>query len=207
MRAGFSSTVESWQSFYMLAGTASATLIGLLFVAISLHLDLIGEPGASAILSLARRTFTRFILVLIVALLFLVPRQDPEGLGLPLLAFGIVDVLRTLRVGFSVLNARERSNGLNGAVMLIGVPVALPLASGIGLALIAANLLLGTTDYLYWMVPVMGVMLTNAATNAWELMLGLAQYKARRASGQEISGGATPRPESHHEPLARSSGD
>jgi len=187
MHAGFSSIIASWQSFYMLAGTASATLIGLLFVAISLHIDLIGESGASTILSLARRTFTRFILVVIVALLFLVPRQDPAGLGLPLIAFGIVDVLRTFRVGRAVWSTRERFSGLEGAVTRIGLPVALPLASGIGLTLVAATLLAGTTQYLYWMVPIVGVMLTNAATNAWDLMLGLAKYKANR-------GGAADRP-------------
>lgn len=80
MHESFASSVASWQSFYMLAGTASATLIGLLFVAVSLHIDLIGKPDSSSILSRAWRTFTHFILV---ALLFLVPHQDPEGLGLP----------------------------------------------------------------------------------------------------------------------------
>jgi hypothetical protein len=205
MRAGFSSAVESWQSFYMLAGTASATLIGLLFVAISLHLDLIGEPGASTILSLARRTFTRFILVVIIALMFLVPRQDPEGLGLPLLAFGIIDVLRTLRVGRTVLRNRERTNGLDGAVMLVGGSVALPLASGVGLVVVAASLLSGTTEYLYWMVPVMGVMLTNAATNAWELMLGLAEFRAQRAATQIRSEVGTGGDESVDESPAHSS--
>lgn len=185
MHSNFSATVASWQSFYMLAGTASATLIGLLFVAISLHIDLIGDAGASTIISLARRTFTRFILVVIIALVFMVPRQDPTGLGLPLLAFGIVDVMRSLRLGRTVLRTRDDPGSGGGAVTLIGLPVALPLASGIGLTLIAATLITGTTKYLYWMVPVIGVMLTNAATNAWDLMLGLARYKAKRSGAIE----------------------
>jgi hypothetical protein len=98
-----------------------------------------------------------------------------------------VDVLRTFRVGRAVWSTRERFSGLEGAVTRIGLPVALPLASGIGLTLVAATLLAGTTQYLYWMVPIVGVMLTNAATNAWDLMLGLAKYKANR-------GGAADRP-------------
>ncbi len=204
MHANFSSTVSSWQSFYMLAGTASATLIGLLFVAISLHIDLVGESGASTILSLARRTFTRFILVVIVALVFLVPRQDPAGLGLPLLAFGIVDVLRTFRVGRAVLSTRQRWNGLEGALTRIGLPVALPLVSGIGLTLVAATLIADTTQYLYWMVPIIGVMLTNAATNAWDLMLGLARYKAKRAAVDDRPAIATSGEQTNDEWLARS---
>jgi hypothetical protein len=34
------------------------------------------------------------------------------------------------------------------------------------------------------MVPIVAVVLTNAATNAWDLMLGLAKYKLRRAGGE-----------------------
>ncbi|HEX6509978.1 MAG TPA: hypothetical protein VF221_20310, partial [Chloroflexota bacterium] len=70
MQAGFSSTIAGWQAFYMLAGTASATLVGLLFVAVSINVDLLGESGADAILSLARETFIRFIFVVVVALVF-----------------------------------------------------------------------------------------------------------------------------------------
>jgi hypothetical protein len=66
------------------------------------------------------------------------------------------------------------------------VPITLPLISGIGLGLIAATLLTGTTAYLYWMVPIVGIMLANAATDAWNLMLGLARYKVRHASNEDV---------------------
>lgn len=170
MRESFAASVADWQSFYMLAGTASATLVGLLFVAVSVHIELIGRPDASSILVLARRTFTHFILVVIVALVFLVPHQDPEGLGLPLLAFGIVDAVRSFRVGRLMLTTSRR----------------LSLVSGIGLILVAATLLGGTTAYLYWMVPIVGIMLATAAANAWDLMLGLA--RAQAADGSDASG-------------------
>jgi hypothetical protein len=45
-------------------------------------------------------------------------------------------------------------------------------------------------EYLYWMVPIVGVMLTTAAANAWDLMLGLAKYKAQR-TGRDDSTGVT----------------
>jgi hypothetical protein len=38
--------------------------------------------------------------------------------------------------------------------------------SGIGLILVAATVLAGQTSYLYWMVPIIALLLTNAATNA-----------------------------------------
>ena len=61
--------------------------------------------------------------------------------------------------------------------------VLLPLARGTGLILIAATVLAGTMAYLHWMVPVVVLMLSTAACNAWELMLGLVQHKGRASSG------------------------
>jgi hypothetical protein len=187
MHASFSSTIAGWQNFYMLAGTASATLIGLIFVAVSLHLDLIGESGAATILSVARRTFTRFIVVVIVALVFLVPRQDPEGLGLPLLALGLAETVRTVRVSRNALSAVTGYSNVDNAVNRIVLPVVLPLVSSIGMVAVAATVLADTTAYLYWMVPIVALLLTNAATNAWDLMLGLARYKLRPTGRDDAS--------------------
>jgi hypothetical protein len=181
MHSTFSSTVAGWQNFYGLAGAASATLIGLLFVAVSLHIDLIGEPDAAAILSVARRTFGRFILVVIVSLLFLVPNLSRMGLGLPLLALGIVDSIRTLRHARVVIRAPRRSFGSRDGAYGVLFPVVLPLASGVGLIVVAATVLASQTTYLYWMLPIIALVLANAATSAWDLMLGLARFKRRRA--------------------------
>jgi hypothetical protein len=191
MHASFSSAIAGWQSFYMLAGTASATLIGLLFVAVSLHLDLIGESSAATILSLARRTFTRFILVVVVALLFLVPRQDPEGLGLPLLGLGLVDALGTFRVGSNAIRGLRGHISAGATLHRLGLSVALPFAGSLGLIVVAATIIAGTTAYLYWMVPVVAVILTSAATNSWDLMLGLARYKIRHVDGNTTRGAET----------------
>lgn len=181
MHASFSSTIASWQSFYSLAGSASATFLGLIFVAASLHIDLIGESGATAVLSLAGRTFTRFILVVIIALLFLVPQQNPQGLGLPLLALGGVDAVRTIRATRVVTRVLKGETDLQDAVNRIVFPVVLPLISSVGLILVGATVLAGETSYLNWLVPIVAVILTNASRNAWDLMLGLARYKLRRA--------------------------
>jgi hypothetical protein len=185
MHASFSSSIATWQNFYLLAGTASATLIGLLFVSVSLHIDLLGEAGTAAVLSLARRTFTRFILIVVVSLLFLVPGQTAYGLGLPLLALGLVDGMRSLRAARVVKDLRRaiEAQDLGNRFVLQKV---LPVASSIGLVLVAATVLAGTTAYLTWMVPIVALILANAATDAWDLMLGLAKYKLRR-TGTEAS--------------------
>ncbi len=178
MHVSFSSTVAAWQTFYLLAGTASATLAGLIFVAVSLHIDLVGESGIGAIFTLARRTLFSFILVVIVALMFLVPNQGSQRLGWSLLALGMVDVLQTVFDGRAVATELARSAGWQRIANRIVPPVVLMLLSGAGLFLVATTVLAGTTSYLYWMVPIVVLILTTAAFNAWELMLGLAHHKA-----------------------------
>jgi|SRR5579871_2142210 len=180
MHASFSSTIAGWHDFYMLAGSTSATLVGLIFVAVSLHLDLVGEAGISAIFTLARRTFSSFILVVIISLAFLIPNEDPPRLGWPLLALGVVDMLQTILEGHAVMRELKRADGWQIFMDRIIRPVALPLLTGIGVIWIAAHILAGTTAYLYWMVPVVILILINAALDAWELMLGLARHKVQR---------------------------
>lgn len=183
MGTAFSSTVNGWQTFYTFAGTTSATLVGLLFVAVSLHLDLVGETGISTIFTLARRTFSSLILIVIISLVFLVPQQGAPGLGWPLLALGILGMLPAILGGRAVVRALRRSSRRESVAIHMVRPVVLPLLSGIGLILVAATVLAGTTSYLYWMVPVVALILTNAAIDAWQLMLGLAQHKARGIRG------------------------
>ena len=180
MHASFASTVAGWHDFYMLAGATSATLVGLIFVAVSLHLDLVHESGISAIFTLARRTFSSFILVVILSLLFLIPKEQPSGLGWPLLALGSVDMLQTILKGRAVIRELRRADRWQILLNRIVRSVALPLLTSLGLILIAAHLLAGETDYLYGMVPVVVLILSNAALDAWELMLGLARHKALR---------------------------
>lgn len=179
MHGSFSSAVAGWQSFYLLAGTASATLAGLIFVAVSLHLDLVGESAISPIFTLARRTLSSFILVVIIALVFLVPEQEPQRLGWALLALGILDMLQTLLDAGAIVRELAHSTGWQRFATRIVPPVVFPLLSGIGLVLVAATVLAGGTSYLYWMVPIIVLILSTAAFNAWELMLGLARHKVR----------------------------
>jgi hypothetical protein len=47
MAEDFAAIIVGWHDFYMLAGSAAATLLGLLFVAVSLHIDTIAKARKS----------------------------------------------------------------------------------------------------------------------------------------------------------------
>jgi hypothetical protein len=190
MSTPFAASVTEWNNFYVLAGSASATLIGLLFVSVSLHIDVLTEDAARSILAGARRTFSRFIIIVVMALLFLVPEESPHGLGSTLLVLGALDAFNNLRL--IVLARREAANwqALLGDTARSLVAVIVPLFSSVGLILVALSLYQGKTDGLVWLVAIVAGILTGAAGNAWDLMLSLAKAKRRRSERQAGDTGA-----------------
>jgi hypothetical protein len=64
---------QRWRDFYIVSGTAAATLVGLLFVGLSLHLRAV--LSRSEVRGLARVTLANFGLLLFVSLFMLIPQS------------------------------------------------------------------------------------------------------------------------------------
>src|SRR5437016_4753833 len=90
LEATYQAAASNLYDFFILAGTASATLVGLLFVGLSLHLRVV--VTTSEVRSLARVTLANFGAVLFVSL-FMVILQDPSSAGLQLIGAGIISLV------------------------------------------------------------------------------------------------------------------
>lgn len=90
--------LDGWHEFYLLAGTGAVTLVGLLFVALSFHLDAILDDSRSHLLAAARMAFMNFLYVLLMSLFFLMPGMPPRMHGFTVL------VLSGLSLGYLVWN-------------------------------------------------------------------------------------------------------
>ena len=65
-------TFKSWHDFYMLKGSVASTLIGLIFIAVSFHLDAIVRlSGVGEVRSTANEIFTNSVYTLSFALIFM----------------------------------------------------------------------------------------------------------------------------------------
>lgn len=71
--------LQPWQSFYSTLAAVAATLAGLLFVALSLNLELLVRAEHEHTARIARQTFTMFLSVLVGALLLLMLRGPVLG--------------------------------------------------------------------------------------------------------------------------------
>jgi hypothetical protein len=170
----FAQAVEGWHDFYLMIGTAAATLVGLLFVSLALNADVIIRKANADLRLLAAQTFTNFICVIMFAVLFLIPQQVPAGLGLPLLGIGGLGLTITVRRFLQARSSQPRAWGRGSLARRF----ARPTLCFVTLMAVAVSVLLGQTGGLYWLVPVMILFIVDASLNAWDLLLRLREPAA-----------------------------
>ena len=108
----FIETLHGWQNFYVMAGGVAATLLGLMFVALSMMgTHLITDEGRQEIDTFTSPSIFYFVSVLLVACVMLVPMFSAVGLGLLLLLGGVLGLAWTaLRVRLLILAARKHQD-------------------------------------------------------------------------------------------------
>jgi hypothetical protein len=164
----YQTAVSGWHDFYILAGTASATLVGLLFVGLSLHLRVV--IASPEVRSLARVTLANFGAVLFVALFMVIP-EDRSTAAIELIASGVASLLiaapsllgafqrqgRTLR-----MQRRDRSR----LILRFGLSAASYLA-----VMVAGAMLFSSDSAFTWLVVAIVVLLIISLRNTWDLLV------------------------------------
>jgi hypothetical protein len=166
--------IESWHEFFLMAGTAAVTLAGLLFVALSLHIEALIHEEREHLLALARATLFSFTMVLVLSLMMLVPLQRQRLVAFELMVVGGNFILLTLRqlrwkpkkehAGFSAGLMRRR-------MIFPMVAYSLVLFSGLML------FLTGLPEWMYFVIGAVCMVLGNAAGTSWDLLVRVAQMK------------------------------
>jgi hypothetical protein len=170
----FAAALAEWTTFYTFVGGAAATLLGLLFVSVSLRLDIFRQREVADVRDFAAVTFASFLVALVVAGLALAPHQRWPTLALPLLALGLGGLAV---VGYLVrewLRLNPRASGprpgvtpsqWQGWASLAGL--AAPFA---GLVVVALLLWGGRAGALAGLAVVEGGLLGMATASAWLLL-------------------------------------
>ena len=78
----FYATLQSWQNFYFLLGGASASLLGLMFVALSLGMSLITEETAEGAKIWVNPSVLYFALALFLSAVMLIPKNSPQMIAI-----------------------------------------------------------------------------------------------------------------------------
>ena len=165
----YRAVLQGWHDFYIVAGTVAATLVGLLFVGLSLHLRVI--LSRNEVRSLARVTLANLGLVLIVSLFLVIP----EGLAparTELLFSGIVTL------GFiapSLITAsRSETRTLRGYRLLVRIAFSAMAYAGV----IVASSFYTRHSYhsaLSGLVAVIVALVVISLRNSWDLLVSVGE--------------------------------
>jgi hypothetical protein len=159
---------ELWRDLYVMLGTSSAALIGLLFVVTSLHLDEIIE---NPVYRMRARSNSIFLIVTLVEAALVLTPQPMEMLGLELV------VLNLFGWSFPIRNSyryyyKHRALGRRGGMSPSRAAVfhagfLLGIAGGVCLITSKWGMYLVTASYV--------TLLASVSMNAWSIMLGVGQ--------------------------------
>ena len=168
----FGDTLQSWHDFYLTVGAAAATLVGLLFVGLSLHIRVV--VSHSDVKGVARITLIDFFVALLVSLLILAPAGDSRTTSASLIAVSAISLWLVVRpVAQGITTRRTRTLGLRVLIPRFGLSALCYLGVG------AVGVLFGrgeVADALNGLLFVVIILLVVAVRNAWDLLVSVADW-------------------------------
>jgi hypothetical protein len=165
---------HSWHEFFLMAGTAAVTLAGLLFVAISIHVDTLVHESRQHLLALARLILFSYVGVLLLSLMMLLPAMPMKFTAIELIIICIP------LVGWTVRLSREK-HGADHAEFSSSVlrrRTLMPLIA-YGMIMLVGVLILKLREprFFYWLVGPVCMLLGNATGASWDLLVRTARIR------------------------------
>lgn len=152
--------MNPWSTFAQVAGTAAASLIGLLFVAVSIRIGFIAR--SQELRNRAAQTLSLFGTVLLTAILIAIPGQASEALGAELTALAVI-----AGGGLFVLDRRAKADASTQAIRKT-LELITPTTIVSALLLLSGVLLLfGVHGGLYVLIVPVLAALTSGVASAW----------------------------------------
>ena len=162
----FSERLLLWQPFFITVAGVSGTLVGLLFMSLSLNREQITAAENRRLFRLARRSFSDFLYVLLIALFFLIPLQNGHHLGTELLVLG------AFRVRLFFAQIWSVATGQKPALLDLVWEYVLPVLATVGLVIAGVQMYEGEIITVhYFVVPVIATLLVTACSKAWQLLI------------------------------------
>jgi hypothetical protein len=156
--------VPGWDTFAVIIGGAAGALIGLLFVSVSIRIDVIS--ASPEFRNRGAATLSLFVSVLFVAILLVIPGQKAWELGAELLvlAAGLGSLLWWLNRRATVEPSTQRIARILAIVSPDTTTTVLLLAAG-------ALLLVGVDDGVYVVIPAVIAAIASGIVSAWLFLI------------------------------------
>jgi len=159
--------LHEWHDFYVLVGTASATLVGLMFVAVSIGTAIFNEDRSAGVTAFITPTVMHFAAVLFACLLATMPTHTWGTLGGLLGAGALAGSISSGKLVVQMIIRHRFNVDLGDRLFYAFLPLV-----GYLLALVAAALLLMQSAISADLIAAAVLTLLFAAIrNAWDMMV------------------------------------
>jgi len=159
--------LHDWHDFYLLVGTASATLVGLMFVAASIGASIFDESHSAGMTAFITPTVVHFAAALFTCLLVTIPTHSWRTLGGFIGAGGLAGSVYCGRLVVQIIIRHRFNVDLSDRLFYALLPLL-----GYLLALISAALLLMQSAVSADLIAAAVLTLLVAAIrNAWDMMV------------------------------------
>jgi hypothetical protein len=156
--------MEAWGTFAVIVGSSAAALLGLLFVAVSIRVDVIA--GSAELRNRAAQTLSLFVTLLLIGLLVALPGQDLRVLGAELIGLAAVTA-----VVLYLLDRRAQSGASSQPVGRLLDVVTPNMVTSVLLLASAIVLLSDQSAGLYVLIAPVFAALVGGVTSAWLLLV------------------------------------
>ncbi len=175
----FVQAMHEWQTFYFMVGGASATLIGLMFVAVSLGADLPAATDAAGVNTFVTPMLIHFGSVLTISAVMLIPTFRLISLGITLLIVGAIFTVYSLWIRWQFMHHPSSPNYSKSDWKWY---VYFPIVGDVLVMTTAVGLLAGSIDSLDLLVVAVAILLVVSVRNTWDLMIWIAQDRQKRSN-------------------------
>jgi lipid-A-disaccharide synthase-like uncharacterized protein len=167
MDPALSELLREWHDFYVLLGTASATLVGLMFVSASIGATVFNEKHRAALGAFISPTVVHFASVLFASLLITIPEHRWESLAALIGIGGIAGLIYSGRIVVQLIIRHRFNVDVTDRMFYALVPV-------VGYLLAMAAAVLGFVHSAvgtYVMAAGLLTLLAAGLRNAWDMTL------------------------------------
>lgn len=166
--------LHDWQTFYTLTGTAAATLIGLLFVALSVGTNLPREQSMNSLHTFVNPTLLNYIYALLVSCVAVMPLKSALFLNIFVVVLAIASVLLPLKIVWRILVIHRDDNiDFDHWIWHCWLPLGVGLLLACVAIAILAGVLSGESFALFGLAIGTLLFIAIGLHNTWQLMLWL----------------------------------
>jgi hypothetical protein len=165
----FNIYLDSLRVFFGVTAGCSATLMGLIFLSVSLHLNFFRQSATKEPQHIAWQTFINFFWVFTSSVVFLLPELTPLALGLIILLLGLAGEFITCRRWW-----RASKHISRGRALIAFGPLVI---CYLGLIVSGMYTIIGLYRALIIVVPVNVFLIGISIRDAWRLLINATDYK------------------------------